>query len=79
MLADSAMMESVGRIPCCGGVVIISVTGWGIKSLNMEILKEILSKNVSESHQDTYRVLDASIWLEHSVHRVAGYPGTKQG
>ena len=37
-------MEPVGRIPCCRGVVIISVTGWGIKCLNMEILKETLSK-----------------------------------
>ena len=72
-------MESVGRIPCCGGVVIISVTGWGIKCLNMEILKEILSNESCTlcSHQDTYRVLDASIRLEHSVHRVAGYPGTQ--
>ena len=32
---------------------------------------------IARSHQDTYRVLDASIRLEHSVHRVAGYPGTK--
>jgi len=50
-------MKSVGRIPRCGRIVIISVTGGGIKCLNMEI-----------------RVLDASIRLEHSVHRVAGYP-----
>ena len=70
-------MESVGRIPCCGGVVIIRVTGGGIKCLNMEILKEMLSKNCTESSGYTYRVLDASIRLEHSVHRVAGYPGTQ--
>ena len=43
------VMESVGRIPCCGGVVIISVTGWGIKCLNMEILKETLSNDCTES------------------------------
>ena len=43
------VMEPVGRIPCCRGVVIISVTGWGIKCLNMEILKETLSKDCTES------------------------------
>ena len=43
------VMEPVGRIPCCRGVVIISVTGWGIKCLNMEILKETLSNDCTES------------------------------
>ena len=51
-------MKSVGRVPGCGGVVIVSVTGRGIKCLNMEILEEITKKcDQSELHLQGSRCL----------------------